>query len=332
MSDSILVTGATGFIGRHLIKQLIKENKNVCVLVRTKADEKYFSSEVSIKIGDLTNLSSLIDACRGVQTIYHLAGFAHVTNQRNPNFNEKHYKINFLGTKNLILAAESANIHKFIFFSSTKAVGDASHCINETWKKAPNTPYGIAKRDAEALVINFGQRSKAHTCILRPALVYGPGCKGNLFHMIKAIDKGYFLPIPNIPNRRSMISLHDICQIAILAANNTKTNNQVYFVTDGNAYSTYQLYFNIKQALGKNVPSWHVPFSFFKLMGYIGDVTEKIIKKDLPINTEKILKLFDSAEFDSTRLQEDLNFKPHYDFFSALPEMIAAYREVIERG
>lgn len=326
MTNNVLVTGGTGFIGGHLIKLLLKQKYQVHALLRNAQQSRALPAEIIIKIGDLTDPESLTQACKGINTIYHLAGFAHAINEQDPKFNNKHHLINFLGTKNLITAAEFAGVKNFIFFSSSKAVADTSHCINEDWKKFPDSTYGIAKRNAETLVLELSKRCGIHTCILRPTLVYGPGCKGNLYSMIRAIDKGFFIPIPNIHNRRSMISNNDICQAAILAANNANANGKIYFVTDGNCYSTYQLYTAITTSLGKQVPRWYLPLPFFRALGYIGNISEKILRRNLPINIDKIDKLFGSAEFDSTRIQNDLGFKPKHNLISMLPEIIATYR------
>jgi nucleoside-diphosphate-sugar epimerase len=185
----------------------------------------------------------------------------------------------------------------------------------------------MAKRNAEAFLLATTQHTSMHISILRPALVYGPNCKGNLQHMIRAIDRGFFLPIPNVENRRSLISINDICHAAILTAEHPTANRKIYFVTDHNPYSTYHLYSAILQALGKKAPRWHLPLFAYKTLGYMGDILEKIFRVKSPINSHTITKLFGSAEYDSTQIQKEIGFKPKDTLSSLLPTIVAAYRK-----
>lgn len=223
--------------------------------------------------------------------------------------------------------ARRAGVKHFIYFSSVKAVADSPHEINEQWENEPGTPYGIAKRKAEKFLLAEGQKNNIAISILRPALVYGPGCKGNLHAMLRAIDKNYFIPVPATANRRSMISIGDVCSAAILSAiHRDKANGKIYFVTDGIDYSTHQLYVLMRKALGKAIPKWHLPLSGFKFLGLLGDMGEKILKKRLPFNTESMVKLFDSAAYNSQLIQNELGFKPKDTLSKCLPEMVATYR------
>jgi nucleoside-diphosphate-sugar epimerase len=326
MTNNVLVTGATGFIGSTLIRMLIKQNAHVYGLIRNSKKVQDLPTNMRIRIGDITDPLSLIQACEGIDTIYHLAGFAHATAAFDKN--DVHHQINFLGTKNLMTSAIQANVKKFVYFSSVKAVADNSDCINEQWDKLPTSPYGIAKRHAEHILLESRKYSSMHVSILRPALVYGPQCKGNLYSMLKAIDKGYFIPIPPINNNRSMISIHDVCLAAILAATRQEANGKIYFVTDGQRYSTHDIYTAMIVALGKKKPHWYLPLMGFKTLGGLGSCFEKILRRSLPINNHMIEKLFGSAEYDSTQIQRDLGFNPSENLNQLLPEMIAAYRGV----
>jgi UDP-glucose 4-epimerase len=322
----VLVTGATGFIGRYFVNYLLKHSCEVRALVRDRAKAANFPKEIEIITGDLTDKISLKNCCDDIDTVFHLGGYAHAWRENNPEFANEHHKINFEGTKNLFKEAQQSNVKKFIYFSSVKAVADSESPVNEDWSKDPDSSYGIAKRQAENFLLDAKNNKNMHICILRPALVYGPHWKGNLAAMLRAIDKGFFIPVPNIKNERSMISLEDICQAALLVSEEPKANGKIYFVTDGKYYSTRELFTAIVQALGKPVPKWHLPFFVFKALALLGDLGTKILRRRLPFSSETLTKLFGSAAYNSQRIQNEVGFKPIYQLSSALPEIVTAYR------
>jgi UDP-glucose 4-epimerase len=322
----VLVTGATGFIGRYMVNYLLRQQFYVRALVRDAKKAAALPNEVDIIYGDLTNPVSLQLCCEAIDTVFHLGGYAHAWRENNPDFEAQHLEINFQGTKNLAVEALRAGVKQFIYFSSVKAVADTENCIDENWLKAPDSPYGIAKRQSELYLLELNQQQAMHICILRPALVYGPGWKGNLAAMLRAVDKGFFLPVPNIPNHRSMISLEDICSAALLVAQRPEANGKIYFVTDGVAYSTRQLYTAFCHALGKRVPKWYLPFFIFKLLGHLGDAGAKVLRRRLPFSTETLTKLFGSAAYNSQRIQNEVGFKPIYNLTALLPDIVATYR------
>lgn len=320
----ILLTGSTGFIGKHFLSVLIEKNYTIRVLVRDKKKLPPLPSEIQVVTGDLTQPNSLLHLCDDIDAVFHLAGHAHAFKEKNAS-DDQHHAINFQGTQNLLHEAIRARVKKFIFFSSVKAVADSQHKIDETWQEKPSTPYGIAKQAAENLVLN-AQSHGLHVTVLRPALVYGPEWKGNLASMLRAIDKGLFPPLPETYNKRSMISINDLCQAALLATDQPQANGKIYFVTDSISYSTRQLYILMKKALAKPIPHWHIPLEVFKLLAWIGDAGGVITRRRLPFNSDAMEKLFGQAQYDSTRITQELGFKPKDTLEKLLPHIITVYR------
>jgi len=323
--EKILITGATGFIGKHLLKLLLEEQFAVRALIRNQQQSTLLPSATDCFIGDLSDPKSLIGVCDNIDTVFHLGGYAHAWDEKNSSFADQHHTINYLGTKNVLEEALRAKVKSFIYFSTVKAVADSEKYIDESWEEQPNSPYGIAKRKAEKFVLEH--KRDMHVCVLRPALVYGPQWKGNLAAMLRAIDRGIFLPLPETHNQRSLVSINDVCKAAILAVRNLTANGKIYFVTDGTFYSTRRLYVAMCHALGRRIPSWHVPLWFFKVLARIGDLGTKITRRRLPFSSDALTKLFGSAQYSSQRIQQDLHFKAGYDLEKMLPEIISAYRK-----
>lgn len=324
--EKILVTGGAGFIGRHLVNYLLQKKINVRILIREKNQKVLLSNGPEYFQGDLTKQSGLRSLCDNIDVVFHLAGYAHAASYRNVNFINHHTLVNTIGTKNLIEEAIKSKVKKFIFFSSIKAVSDSENCVDESWEKYPISPYGRAKREAEKIVLE-ARSYGMHVCILRPALVYGPGWKGNLATMLRMIDIGLFPRIPPVNNKRSMISVQDICRAALVVADHPKANGKVYFVTDNISYSTYQIYILIKKHLNHSPLNWHLPIWFFKFLSSCGDLAEKISNLNFPFNSESMIKLFGSAEYNSQLIQLELGFKPVYTFNDVLPQIISTYRQ-----
>lgn len=319
-----LVTGATGFIGKILVNYLLERQVSVRVLVRQTMQD-IFPATVEQRVGDLINSGSLMGIGEDIDIVFHLGGFAHAWKD-DANVAEQHKQINLGGTQNILDECVRARVKKFIFFSTIKAVGDSEQCIDEQWDALPITPYGKAKRIAEECVLSVGKQHNMHVCILRLALVYGPKLKGNLFQMLRAIDRGYFLAIPPIKNHRSLVSVYDVCEAGWLAAHREEANGKIYFVTDKESYSTYYLYTQMRAALGRSNPRWHIPLHVFKLLARVGDIGERVMHHRLPFNSQAFAKLFSSSYCSSAHIQNELGFSPRYSLTKLLPEIIQIYR------
>ena len=132
-----------------------------------------------------------------------------------------------------------------------------------------NGLYGETKREAELKVLKAGQSYNIHVSILRPALIYGPKVKGNLKLMIQGIKKGWFPPLPETGNRRSMIHVDDVVQALSLLASDQRSKDEIFIVTDGRAYSSRDIYEIMCSTLGKRIPRWAVPQFLFHVLASI---------------------------------------------------------------
>jgi len=163
--------------------------------------------------------------------------------------------------------------------------------------------------------------------ILRLSLVYGVGWKGNLLALLKAIDKNRMLPMPNVGNRKSMVSVQDACQAARIAATITLTEHRIFIISDGVPYSTDQIYHLMRKALGKRQISFSVPLCLWRYFGYVGDLLQRVCKINLPIHSEKIEKLFASSWYDMNDYTVLTGYVPQYTLSDVLPDIVRDYRE-----
>lgn len=318
-----LVTGATGFIGRRLMAALQACGLPVRALIRPGRTIPPDWRNVETTTGDLTDLASLDRACAGTNTLFHLAGFAHADAADTPDFAARHWAINAEGTFHLLNAAAAVGVKRFIFLSSIKAAADpGSHCVDEQWNVFPRSPYGQAKRAAEERVLAVGRSAGMGIVILRPALVYGPGMKGNLPRLIKAMQKGWLPLLPETGNQRSLVHVDDVVQALLLAATHPAAVGQTYLITDGQPYSGRELYLLIRRALNLSESSWTIPASLLYGATRVADGLLRLSGRRHRPFGNALDKLLGWACYDSAKIRHELGYCPVWTLAQALPELI----------
>lgn len=320
--NTALVTGATGFIGQQLCRRLQQGGCRVRALLRGEADGPWDEAHTCVLGADRVHA----DVLAGVDTVYHLAGVVHAmaTADVDPS---TYHAVNTAASEELALRAVEAGVKQFIYFSSVKAVADpGDECVDESWQLPPNDPYGRSKLEAEQRLFSIGGDSGMQVTVLRPALVYGPAVKGNLWRMLQAIDKGRFPPLPDTGNQRSMVSVDDLIDAARLAADSAQADRQVYIVSDGVHYSTRQLSVWMYEALGRKVPGWSIPVLVLRAGALLGDVIGRVRGRPQPLNTAILSRLLGSACYRSNKIQKELGWRPLQDFRDCLPGMVIDYR------
>jgi UDP-glucose 4-epimerase len=318
-----LVTGCTGFVGRHIVRKLQAGGNDVRGLSRhPRADPG--ASALEVIQGDLSKPESLRGLAEDIDTIIHAAGYAHVAGD-SPGI---HTRVTLEGTRHLLAEAEKSRVQRFIFISSVKAMPEpGTGCLDETATGLPEDEYGLSRRRAEELVLDAGRHTGMHVSILRPALVYGPGCKGNLAGMLRWIDRGLFPPVPDTGNRRSMVDVRDLVRAVLLAAENEAAAGKTCLITDGEDYTTRRIYTGMCTALGRSVPQWSVPVPVLRALGKVGDAFEAMLRRPAPYNSRICSRLLDSACYRSVHAATSLGFHPAYRLEDALPAMVEAYRK-----
>jgi len=290
--QKVLVTGATGFVGQRLINLLKLEGFSIRAIGR----KSIFNVETIIC--DFLNDNIPESAFKGIDIVFHLAGYAHDLKSK-PEVRDIYQKMNVNVTSELLSLSVKNNVKKFIFVSSVKAGGlpIKGECASEKDQKSPDGIYGETKREAELKVLEVGRKSDMHVSILRPALIYGPKVKGNLQLMMQGIKKGWFPPVPEIGNRRSMIHVDDIVRALLLLASNQQANGEIFIATDGKGYSSRDIYEIMCHTLDKRAFNWSVSQFLFKAISSIS-----------PYLKYKIDKLLGDECYSSEKLQS-LGFK-----------------------
>lgn len=326
MGRTVLVTGGTGFIGSHLVNALIAAGARVTLLARSNRSPpgagRYWREQVEYRSGDLTQPESLAGICAGVECVFHLAGYAHAEDASASLVTSRHWRVTVEGTLALLEQACHAGVKRLIFLSSVKAMGEGGEaCLDETSPAIPEDYYGMAKREAERLVLAGARRCAMHAAVLRLPMVYGRYNAGNLPRMINAIARRRFPPLPDTHNRRSMVHVDDVIQALFLAAARTSANGETYIITDDEVYSARRIYASICTALGRRPPAWHVPAGLLRAAGRIGDVLHAL-GLPAPVTSDALGKLLGSAWYSCEKAKRDLGYRPRRKLEDALVEML----------
>lgn len=325
--NSYLVTGCSGFIGGYIVTALLDNRLTVRGLTRQKDPEPKHPA-IELFQGDLTQPATLTGIAKGIDTIIHAAGSAHASAYAG----DTHRQTTLEGTRHLLAEAEKSGAQRFIFISSVKAMPEpGTGCLDETAAGLPEDEYGLSRRRAEELLLDAGRRTGMHVSILRPALVYGPGCKGNLASMLRWIDRGLFPPVPDTGNRRSMVDVRDLVRAVLLAAENETASGKIYLITDGEDYTTRRIYTGMCTALAGSVPQWSMPVPVLRALGRVGDAFEAVLGRPVPYDSRICSRLLDSACYRSMHAATSLGFHPAYKLEDALPAMVKAYRQQATR-
>jgi UDP-glucose 4-epimerase len=287
--QNCLITGGTGFIGRYLVSIL---DCNIRLLSRS------YKVDVDTVICDLKKDSILPNTLDGIDTVFHLAGLAHDMRDTSKVV-DLYYKVNVNATVQLAKLAVKSGVKRFVFVSSVKAGGCSTpgKCAGEIDQEIPEGVYGKTKREAELELLKIGKESGMHVAIIRPSLVYGPNVKGNLKLMLLGVSRGWFPPLPETGNKRSMIHVDDLVRAMLLVAEDVRANGEIYIATDGMSYSSRDIYNAMCDVTGKLIPKWSVPKFLFDMVSLIS-----------PRIKYKLNKLLGDECYSSAKL-EALGFK-----------------------
>lgn len=294
------VTGGSGFIGQRLVSALKQSDSEIRFLSRKCQFEDTIVCDLQLE--DIPD-----QALNNVNTVFHLAGFTHDMRDAS-KISDLYYKVNVSATVQLANLAVKSGVKRFVFVSSVKAGGNPplGTCANEKDQKNTEDVYGKTKREAELKLLEIGQVSGMHVSIIRPSLVYGPDVKGNLKSMLLGVKKGWFPPLPETGNRRSMIHVDDLVQAILLVSEDKRANGEIFIATDGTPYSSREIYNAMCDVTDKSIPKWSVPKILFDIASLVSPRIKYKINKLLGDECYSSAKL-EALRFKAKKSLKDMN-------------------------
>lgn len=297
----IAITGATGFVGKHLIKELmIKE---------LSAEELVIIGRRKVNLPNTTFFNSSIDgetdyskALGSIDVIVHCAARAHIMNDDAKDPLAEFREVNTEGTLNLAKQAAQSGVKRFIFLSSIKVNGESTSGkgpFTASDNSAVEDPYGISKAEAEHQLLELGKQTGMEIVIIRPPLVYGEGVKANFASLMRFVGKGFPLPFRAIKNnKRSLVSVYNLVDLIKVCIEHPNAANQIFLASDDHDLSTAEMVALMARVQGKKNLALPVPVWCFKLAG-------KLLNKN-----DIIDRLTGSLQLDITHTKNTLNWTP----------------------
>ena len=295
MVQRVLVTGANGFVGGHVCKRLAHGGVDVVGTVQCSESVSKLPHEFQpIVTGDICADFDWSSALDGVDAVVHLAARTHVVRDRTRDPLSAYRRVNVAGTKNLLSACKAANVSRFLFLSSIKAVGEgASVRYSESTICKPADAYGISKRETELCIAELTRETSTKPIIIRSPLVYGPGVRGNFCSLMKLIDRGLPLPVASVRNSRSVIFVDNLADAIASTLTHPAAIGETFHVADDRPISTPELIGQIAVMLQRRQRMFACPVSALtfaaRLLKQSGRA--KRLTGSLTVSTEKIHRL-----------------------------------------
>lgn len=321
----VLVTGANGFVGHAVLRQLHAMG-SVQAVGSVRRAEAFDGGEASVvTVGDLSEQTDWSLALAGVDAVIHAAARVHVMSDAELNPLAKYRRVNVQGTLHLASRAAAAGVHRFVFISSVKVNGETTPDPNPSFTgardqfhaddtPAPQDPYGISKMEAEQGLRDIAAQTGMEVVIIRPPLVYGPGVKANFRVMMQWLAFGLPLPMGAVThNRRSLVALDNLVDLITTCITHPAAANHTFLVSDGEDLSTADLLRRMGLALGKRARLLSVPPAVLKLGAAI------VGKRELA------QRLCGSLRVDTSKTRQVLGWAPPLSVDEGLKKVAEGY-------
>ncbi|MCF8244306.1 MAG: NAD(P)-dependent oxidoreductase [Saprospiraceae bacterium] len=324
----ILITGASGFVGSHLVEEALGRDLDVYAGIRRSSSKEYLQDErinfVEMNFGDKGQMSNLMRR-KEFDYVIHNAGVVAA-----PKLSD-YMRVNFDYTKNFVEAIEASGeqLEKFTYISSAASYGpvptkDLTDFLKEDDPRRPINTYGEAKLASEQFLASLPEFPYV---IMRPTGVYGPREKEILtyFKLINRHVEGY------IGFRRqhlAFVYVKDLARVVLDATTASEVSRKSYFISDGRYYSQQDIGRTARQILGKKTLRFNIPVTLIRSIAWMMEQAGKATGNYPPLNLEKV-RILESLNWkcDIEPLKEDLNFQPQYDLEDGLIETLAWYKE-----
>ena len=349
---NVLVTGASGFIGKALCNKLLTGGYQVRGAARNAAQMTALPSGVEVaQVGDIGPETDWPEALDCIEGIVHLAARVHVMRESDANPLAAFRLVNVAGTERLARQAAEAGVKRLVYISSVKVNGERtgerderptsnierptsnekqkkqksevggqektggrSVPYAETDKPCPWDAYAVSKWEAEQGLLAIAEETGLEVVIIRPPLVYGPGVKANFLRLFKIVERGIPLPFAKIDNRRSLIYLGNLVDAIVTCMTNPNAADKTYLVSDGEDVSTPDLIRRIAAASGRRALMLPVPVWMVRIAG-------RIIGR-----SDELDRLLGSLTVDISKIRSELNWHPPFTTEEGIRETVLWYK------
>lgn len=296
----ILLTGASGFVGKAVIKTAQSRGHKIRPVYRSMDSAKEHPD--AVLVSRLDSSADWSHALQGVDVVIHAAARTHIIRDEALDPLAEYRCVNVEGTLNLARQSAAAGVRRFVFISSIKVNGEATapcRPFSADDTPAPEDAYGLSKAEAEEQLKLLARETRMTVTMIRPPLIYGPGVKGNFASLISWVRRGLPLPLGGVTNnRRSLVGIDNLVDLILVCADHPKAANQIFLISDGEDLSTTEIIRKIGNALERPARLLCVP------AGVISFMAELLGKETIA------QRLLGSLQVDICKTSELLDWKP----------------------
>ena len=323
--SKVLVTGGTGFIGSHLVSEMMRHRYAVRCLVRKSSGLKWIHGlNLELIEGDVTDPSTLEKAVAGVDMVFHCAGISSATTE------EEIYQTNTTGTANLIKAVLKVNpdLHRFVYLSSIAAAGPSlrGKLLSELDPPNPVTSYGASKLAAEDALMAFG--SRIPVTILRAPVVFGPRDPRYLT-LFKWVQRGIKPILGFRPRYVSMVHVNDLIRGLLMAAESRRAKGQIYYLVSRPRVTYDDFLAEVADSLNKRALPFRVPAMVVYPITILIDAIAGKRSHMMELNKEKVRQMCPRFWIcDGLKARTELGFEPQVSLHAGVNQMTEWYRKM----
>ncbi len=303
----VLITGATGFVGRALVPALLARGHYVVSAVRPGHEITRAGTDARL-IGDIGPDTDWRGALEGIEAVVHLAARVHVMREGGNDPEALYRQTNAEGTRRLAVEAAGAGVARLVFLSTVKVNGEETPAapFTETDRPHPTGPYALSKRAAEEALAKVAAATGIEVVVLRPPLVYGEGVGGNFLSLLKLCRSSPPLPFRAVENARSLIYLGNLVDAIACALEHPAAAGKTFLVRDGEDLSTPALIRETAACLDRPVRLFPMPLCFVRFLAAIAGKSAA---------TERLLG---SLRVDDTKIRRELGWTPPFTVLQGL--------------
>jgi len=297
----ILITGSNGFVGSRLMWFLEEKGHNVYGI--DNSNHCLRDKHPNTILGDIRNIKDFeVFRNRKTDMIIHCAASKHDFGISN----DEYYSNNEFGTEVVMQFAQQNNIKKIIYYSTVSCYGHKAVPCDETGPLIPDNEYGASKLAGEKIIEKFAKDDQSlEVFYLRPSIIYGPNNFANMYNLIAMQHRKFWVTIGDGSHIKSMVSLENLIDMTYWCFDRFRPGIQIYNTLDKPYINVKQLMQIIASHNGFSKPTIIVPFSLAVGIGKCFDLLANILRKDIPVNSDRIRKFATSTEYYSERIRED---------------------------
>ena len=327
----ILVTGSTGFLGTNLVRSLCSEGHLCRCLVRPNSNLSSLNDLRSIEwfFGDITEPKSLVGIHEGIDAVFHLAatmGHVGAFSATEKQWNDFR-AINVGGTQNLVSCFISQPLKRFIFVSSTAAMGIIPDVlVNEESTIQPKTPYQCSKAEAENLLREYYRNKGLPVVILRASVFSGKGMVGDLYKLIRFMKNGFLPHIGRGENLSPMMHVNDLVDACISSLERGRVG-ETYIITSSRSYEMRELTNSVKRILKANPFEFTIPVPVAMGIAFLCELFYKLTRINPIVTMESIRGVSGNRRYSINKAQTELGFEPKIGLDQCVSDAIEWLRE-----